>query len=122
MEPREAQELFHWTDPVEALRRIFQSPYGPRVKTALIYALEGAGYRDAAHRAGLSDHKDVYRAARKLGLEEIHRDRQLERSSMRYSKRDRAAVEAVLRGGATMRQLIRAMNASSKRGASLERR
>jgi hypothetical protein len=122
MEPGEAQGLFHWTDPVEAVQRIFSSRYGPRVKTALIYALEGAGYRDAAQRAGLSDHKDVYRAARKLGLDEIHRDRQLERSSMRYSKRDRAAVEAVLRGDATLKQLIRASNASSKRVASLERR
>jgi hypothetical protein len=122
MEPHEAQGLFRWTDPVEALERVFSSPYGPRVQTALIYALEGAGYRDAARRAGLSDHKDVYRAARKLGLEQLHRDRQLERSSMRYSKRDRAAVEAVLRGDATLKQLIRASKASSKRIASLERR
>jgi hypothetical protein len=81
------------------------------------YALEGAGYRDAARRAGLRDHKDVYRAARRLGLTRLHDERRAVRDSLRYSKRDLAAVEAVLHDpeNASTKQLMRAYAATSRR-------
>ena len=104
-------------DPVAAVERIISSRCGPRVRCALIYALEGAGYREAARLAGLGDHKGVYRAARRLDLTPLHDERKELRDSVRYSKRDLAAVEAVLRGpgNASTSQLVRAYAASMKR-------
>jgi len=46
--------------------------YGPAMKAALYDVLIGMPYRDAAREAGLASHQDLYRAAKKLGLLEIH--------------------------------------------------
>ncbi|MHC4340381.1 MAG: hypothetical protein ACYSX0_09250 [Planctomycetota bacterium] len=112
------RELFQ--DPVEALQRILASRYGPKTQLALVYIVEGAGYRYAARLAGLGDHRDLHRAASKLGLAELHADRKRIRDTMHYSKRDRAAIEAVLRGDPSWSQLIRASEASWKRIETLE--
>ena len=57
-------------DGLEALQRIVTSGHGPGVKTALIYALEGAGYRQAARLADLRESraKDIHRAAKSMIL------------------------------------------------------
>ena len=113
-------------DGLEALQRVLSSRHGPGVKSALIYALEGAGYRLAARLAGLRESraKDLHRAAKRLGILEIHLDRKVELDAQRYSKRDRAALEAFLRDPekATLRQLVRASRASEKRVRMLEGR
>ena len=110
-------EVLGFDDPVAATERVFSSRYGPQVQRALIYVLEGAAYRAAARLAGLRDHKDVYRAARRLDLIGLHDERKDVRDSARYSKRDLAAVEAVVRGSgkASTAQLVRAYAASMKR-------
>ena len=119
-------QLFDLVDGLEALQRVITSGYGPAMKTALIYALEGAEYRLAARLAGLRESraKDVHRAAQRLGILEIHLDRKIERDAQRYSKRDRAALEAFLGDPekATLRQLVRASRASEKRMRMLEER
>ena len=110
-------EVLGFDDPVAAVERVFSSRYGPRVQRALICVLEGAGYREAARLAGLRDHKDIHRAARRLDLTCLHDERKDVRDSVRYSKRDLAAVEAVLHGPgkASGSQLVRAYAASMKR-------
>ncbi len=117
---------FEYRDPVVALDRVLSSGYSARIKVALIFVLEGAAYRFAAHRAGLrsSRAKDVHRAAVRLGIDQLHLDRKAERDAARYSKRDWAAIEAVLEDpqAASMKQLIRATKASTKRVEMLERR
>ena len=71
--------------------------------------MEGVGYRRAAYAVGLRDHSDVFRAAGKLGLRELHLERKRLRDLMSYSQRDAAALDAVERGNATVGQLIRSL-------------
>ncbi len=110
-------EVLGFNDPVAAVERVFSSRYGPQVQQALIFVMEGAPYREAARRTGLADHKDVYRAARRLDLTCLHDERKALRDSVRYSKRDLAAVEAVLRDpkSASTSQLVRGYAAAMKR-------
>ena len=108
-------EVLGVEDPVAVAESVFSSRYGPRMQRALVLVLEGAGYREAARRAGLGDHKDVFRAAKKLELRELHEERRSARNVARYSKRDLSAVEAVLAGNASTSQVVRAFVASRKR-------
>ncbi len=113
-------------DGLDALQRIVSGNYAPAMKAALLCVLEGAAYRHAARLAGLRESraKDIYRAAKRLGIDRLHLDRKAERDAARYSKRDWAAIEAVLTdpAAASFKQLIRATRASTKRVEMLERR
>ncbi len=106
----------HWRyahfDGAAAATRILTSRYRARVQTALVLVLEGVGYRRAAYSVGLRDHRDVHRAAGKLGLRELHLERKRLRDAMTYSERDASAIDAVLRGGATPSRAIRSFRVS----------
>ena len=116
--------MFRPLDGVAALQRIYGSGHRPPMQKALTYVLEGAGYRQAARHAGLKEMRarDVQRAARKLGIDQLHLIRKQEQDSLRYSKRDQAAIEAVMcrPKKASMSQLIRAQKAAWKRIDMLE--
>jgi hypothetical protein len=45
---------------------------GEKIKAALHLVLDGTPYRDAAREVGLATHQDLHRAAKRLGLLEIH--------------------------------------------------
>jgi len=45
---------------------------GPAMKAALHAVLDGVPYRDAAREVGLASHQDLHRAAKRLGLLEVH--------------------------------------------------
>jgi hypothetical protein len=50
-------------------------PCGERMKGALRLVAEGTPYRQAAEAAGYTDHREVYRWAKRAGLREIHTER-----------------------------------------------
>lgn len=50
---------------------------GTRMKYALVLA--GVSYRQAAAMVRFADHRDVYWAAKRLGIVDLHRDRLEER-------------------------------------------
>ena len=95
---------------------------GPKVRLALLFVLEGCAYREAARRAGLPDHKNVFRAATCHGLRRIHMERKLRRDAVRYSGSDLTAIEAVIAGTASARQSERAFLATTRRVEQLEAR
>jgi hypothetical protein len=61
-------------DPLAAIARICaHRRFRPRARTAMILLLEGARYREAARAAGLADHADLYRKARRYDVDRLHR-------------------------------------------------
>jgi hypothetical protein len=51
---------------------------GEKIKSALHLVLDGTPYRDAAREVGLASHQDLHRAAKRLGLLEVHTTRLVE--------------------------------------------
>ena len=103
-------------DGAEALLRVLGAPrYGNRVRIALLFVLEGLGYRRASSLAGLRDHRDVYRAAQRLRLIELHLQRKTERDAMHVTERQARAIERVMTRKATPRQMIEAFRVSCDR-------
>jgi hypothetical protein len=45
---------------------------GEKIKAALHLLLDGVPYRDAAREVGLASHQDLHRAAKRLGLLDVH--------------------------------------------------
>ncbi len=82
---------------------------------ALLLVIEGLGYRRAARRAGLADHRDVYRAAGRLGLRELHLRRKQELEVIRVPRREARLYEVVMSGKARGGQAFRAWVASLDR-------
>jgi hypothetical protein len=46
--------------------------HGEKIKAALHLVLDGTPYRDAAREVGLASHQDLHRAAKRMGLLEVH--------------------------------------------------
>ncbi len=71
-------------DPAKTLLEVLESKrMGPKKRAGLILYAEGVPARECAKVVGLKDHMGLWRAAKRYGLLEIHRDRQAYRDAAR---------------------------------------
>jgi hypothetical protein len=84
----------HLVPPIEpeAAQAVEALPCGERMKAALRLVVAGRTYREAAAEMGYSDHRDVYRWAKRAGLLAAH-DRQLVEANRRVSALANAELE-----------------------------
>lgn len=82
------------TPPIEpeAEQSVEALACGERMKSALRLVVSGRTYREAAAEVGYSDHRDVYRWAKRSGLLAAH-DRQLVEANRRVSALANAELE-----------------------------
>lgn len=86
-------------DPARIVTRIRTHPMlGERMRWALLYALEGASYREAARAAGLGCHQDVAKTARRMGFAGLHRSRQVQRQRVARGVRDMGRIRGAVAG------------------------
>ena len=76
--------ILGYPDPAQGLLRVFESKrMGIKMQVALAFYIEGVPLRECAKLAGLNHHTNVWRAAKRFDLQEIHKDRRLYREIAR---------------------------------------